>query len=103
MFVLYFFQLFAVLRERVFSLTHEVYVDMLTRELPLRLESGKKLAEFCSADGQLSVRELKGEQVEQLHAFLRHYHPYVVQRQAKTLLPQLLGLYRVTLDGGEHK
>lgn len=61
-----------------------------------------------------------------MHAFLKHYHPvstikrntlkiwkrnythdyialqYIVERHGKTLLPQYLGMYRLTVDGVEH-
>lgn len=57
-----------------------------------------------------------------MHSFLKHYHPvsiigsnatkirdytdialqYIVERHGKTLLPQYLGMYRLTVDGVEH-
>lgn len=29
-----------------------------------------------------------------MHSFLKHYHPYVVEKHGITLLPQYLGMYR---------
>lgn len=37
-----------------------------------------------------------------MHSFLKHYHPYVVEKHGNTLLPQYLGMYRLTLDGVEY-
>ena len=36
-----------------------------------------------------------------MHHFLKQYHPYIVDRHAKTLLPQYLALYRLTVDSVE--
>lgn len=33
--------------------------------------------------------------------FYRNYHEYIVEKQGKTLLPQYLGLYRLTVEGSE--
>ena len=30
------------------------------------------------------------------------YHPYIVERDGKTLLPQFLGMYRLTVDNVEN-
>ena len=30
------------------------------------------------------------------------YHPYIVERHGKTLLPQYLAMYRLTVDNVEH-
>ena len=37
------------------------------------------------------------DQVEEMHSLLKQYHPYIVDRHAKTLLPQYLAMYRYLL------
>lgn len=37
-----------------------------------------------------------------MHAFLKQYHPFVVERHGNTLLPQYLAMYRLTVDGMQH-
>ena len=48
------------------------------------------------------IKTLTSEEVEQMHALLKQYHPFVVERHGKTLLPQYLGMYRLTVDNVEH-
>jgi 1-phosphatidylinositol-5-phosphate 4-kinase len=45
------------------------------------------------------IKRIDSESVAELHTILFKYHSYVVERQGKTLLPQYLGLYRITIDG----
>merc|ERR1712071_141636 len=42
------------------------------------------------------------EEVELMHFLLKEYHPYIVERHGRTLLPQYLGMYRLTVDGIEN-
>merc|ERR1712013_881049 len=42
------------------------------------------------------------EEIEQMHHLLKQYHPYIVERDGKTLLPQFLGMYRLTVDNVEN-
>ncbi|KAJ1346092.1 hypothetical protein KIN20_000779 [Parelaphostrongylus tenuis] len=44
---------------------------------------------------------MDSEAVAELHSVLLDYHQYVVEKQGKTLLPQYLGLYRLTIEGSE--
>ncbi|KAL3083383.1 hypothetical protein niasHS_011185 [Heterodera schachtii] len=53
---------------------------------------------FVSDDKQFVVKVIDSEAVAEIHSILRQYHEYVVEQHGKTLLPQYLGLYRVTVD-----
>jgi len=44
---------------------------------------------------------LTGEEVEEMHSLLKQYHPFIVERHGKTLLPQYLAMYRLTVDNQE--
>ncbi|XP_021956041.1 phosphatidylinositol 5-phosphate 4-kinase type-2 alpha isoform X2 [Folsomia candida] len=94
---------FRNLRER-FGIDDLDYRESLTRSEPIPfINSGKSGAKFYqSSDKLFIIKTLTSEEVEQMHALLKQYHPYVVERHGKTLLPQYLGMYRVTVDGGEH-
>ena len=56
---------------------------------------------YLSADRLYVIKTLSTEEVEEMHHFLKQYHPYIVDRHAKTLLPQYLALYRLTVDSVE--
>ena len=56
---------------------------------------------YLSSDRMYVIKTLTTEEVEEMHQFLKHYHPYIVDRHAKTLLPQYLALYRLTVDNVE--
>jgi len=56
---------------------------------------------YLSADRMYVIKTLSTEEVEEMHHFLKQYHPYIVDRHAKTLLPQYLALYRLTVDNVE--
>ncbi|KAG5876136.1 hypothetical protein JTB14_029701 [Gonioctena quinquepunctata] len=74
---------FRNIRER-FGIDDLDYKESLTRSQPLPDDSSGK------------------SEVERMHSFLKHYHPYIVERHGKTLLPQYLGMYRLTVDNVEH-
>jgi len=64
---------------------------------------GKSGAKFYqSSDKLYIIKALTSEEVELMHSFLKEYHPYIVERHGKTLLPQYLAMYRITVDGLEH-
>uniref|UniRef100_A0A915CZG7 PIPK domain-containing protein n=1 Tax=Ditylenchus dipsaci TaxID=166011 RepID=A0A915CZG7_9BILA len=44
---------------------------------------------------------IDSEAVAEIHSILKQYHEYVVETHGKTLLPQYLGLYRITVDSSE--
>ncbi|XP_011503789.1 PREDICTED: phosphatidylinositol 5-phosphate 4-kinase type-2 alpha [Ceratosolen solmsi marchali] len=94
---------FRNLRER-FGIDDLDYKESMTRSQPVLDESsGKSGAKFYkSFDKLFIIKTLTSEEVERMHSFLKHYHPYIVERHGKTLLPQYLGMYRLTVDGVEH-
>ncbi|XP_068622475.1 phosphatidylinositol 5-phosphate 4-kinase type-2 alpha isoform X2 [Battus philenor] len=94
---------FRNLRER-FGIDDLDYKESLTRSQPIPDESsGKSGAKFYQSYDRLFIlKTLTSEEVERMHSFLKHYHPYIVERHGKTLLPQYLGMYRLTVDGIEH-
>lgn len=115
---------FRNLRER-FNVDDVDYRESLTRSQPLCIDSaGKSGAQFYQSYDKLYIlKSLTSEEVERMHSFLKHYHPvsrrcvnfclnggsnfripllvlqYVVERHGNTLLPQYLGMYRLTVDG----
>lgn len=93
---------FQNLRER-FHIDDTDYMNSLTkhqpRELPSSSRSGPKFYE--SYDHSFLLKILTSDEVESMHHLLKDYHPYVVVRHGKTLLPQYLGMYRITVDGAE--
>ncbi|KAK6043572.1 1-phosphatidylinositol-4-phosphate 5-kinase [Cooperia oncophora] len=56
---------------------------------------------FVSFDKKFVIKSMDSEAVAELHSVLKDYHEYVVEKQGKTLLPQYLALYRLTIDGSE--
>lgn len=65
--------------------------------------SGKSGAKFYrSYDKCFILKSLSSEEIEKMHSFLKHYHPYVVEKHGSTLLPQYLGMYRLTVDGVQY-
>lgn len=94
---------FRNLRER-FGIDDLDYKESMTRSQPIAVESpGKSGAKFYqSYDRLFIIKTLTSEEVERMHSFLKQYHPYIVERHGKTLLPQYLGMYRLTVDGVEH-
>lgn len=61
--------------------------------------SGAKF--FISKNRRFYVKTIEGEDIERLHNILPQYHHYIVAKHGKTLLPQYLGLYRITVDNKE--
>ncbi|XP_054267535.1 phosphatidylinositol 5-phosphate 4-kinase type-2 alpha isoform X2 [Macrosteles quadrilineatus] len=94
---------FRNLRER-FGIDDQDYKESMTRSQPVPDDSqGKSGAKFYhSYDRLFIIKTLTSEEVERMHSFLKQYHPYIVERHGKTLLPQYLGMYRLTVDGVEH-
>ncbi|XP_055952945.1 phosphatidylinositol 5-phosphate 4-kinase type-2 alpha-like isoform X1 [Argiope bruennichi] len=93
---------FRNLRER-FSIDDAEYMNSLTKYQPIEISSpGRSGAKFYeSYDHLFIMKTLQSEEVEQMHSLLKQYHPYIVERHGKTLLPQYLGMYRLTVDGAE--
>ncbi|XP_037774940.1 phosphatidylinositol 5-phosphate 4-kinase type-2 alpha-like [Penaeus monodon] len=93
---------FRNLRER-FGIDDADYRESLTRSQPVAIDSpGRSGARFyCSSDKMYILKTLTSDEVEQMHALLKEYHPYVVNRHGKTLLPQYLAMYRLTVENVE--
>jgi hypothetical protein len=94
---------FKYLRER-FDIDDFEFRESLTRSQPTMMdERGKSAAKFyLSYDKMLIIKSLTSEEVERMHSFLKHYHPYMVENYKNTRLPQYLGMYRLTLDGVQY-
>lgn len=94
---------FRNLRER-FGIDDLDYKESMTRSQPVAMDNpGKSGAKFYQSYDRLFIlKSLTSEEVERMHSFLKDYHPYIVERHGKTLLPQYLGMYRLTVDGVEH-
>ncbi|XP_059393231.1 phosphatidylinositol 5-phosphate 4-kinase type-2 gamma isoform X2 [Carassius carassius] len=89
---------FRNLRER-FGVEHQDYLVSLTRSPPAKdgksQEAGLVLTSY---DRTLIVKQISSEEVEDMHNILSEYHQHIVTCHGSTLLPQFLGLYRVTVD-----
>jgi len=91
---------FRNLRER-FGIHDEDFLASLIK-CPKSKEAHKSGAKcYLSYDGIYVINTLTTDQVEEMHCYLKHYHPYIVERHGKTLLPQYLAMYRLTIDNTE--
>lgn len=70
---------FRNLRER-FGVDDVEYRESLTRSQPVQIDSsGKSGAQFYRSYDQLFIiKSLTSEEIERMHAFLKHYHPVSV-------------------------
>jgi len=91
---------FRNLRER-FSIYDSDYLRSLTKFQPIAVDilSGRPTKFYSTYDNQLILKTLSSDEVENMHHLLKEYHPYIVERYGKTLLPQYLGMYRLTVEG----
>jgi len=92
---------FRNLRER-FGIEDMDFLNSMMK-CPKPMESpGRSGASFyLSTDRMYVIKTMTTEEVEQMHSLLKQYHPYVVERHGKTLLPQYLAMYRLTVDNIE--
>ncbi|KAH9408685.1 PREDICTED: phosphatidylinositol 5-phosphate 4-kinase type-2 alpha-like [Rhagoletis zephyria] len=93
---------FQNLRER-FHIDDMDFMNSLTKHQPrVNVSSGRSGTKFYESYDQLFLLKiLTSDEVETMHHLLKEYHPYIVERHGKTLLPQYLGMYRITVDGAE--
>lgn len=93
---------FRNLRER-FGIDDHEFRESLTRSQPRSIDSpGRSNARFfITSDKMYILKTLTSEEVEQMHALLKQYHPFIVERRGKTLLPQYLAMYRLTVENVE--
>uniref|UniRef100_A0A5K4F9N4 1-phosphatidylinositol-5-phosphate 4-kinase n=1 Tax=Schistosoma mansoni TaxID=6183 RepID=A0A5K4F9N4_SCHMA len=93
---------FKSLRDR-FGVEKMDYWDSFTRHQPLwdstRGKSGSKF--LVTYNRQFVAKTISSEEVEQMHQMLEEYYSYIVKGHGQTLLPQFLGLYRLTVNDQE--
>ncbi|KAF3860839.1 hypothetical protein F7725_001094 [Dissostichus mawsoni] len=54
-----------------------------------------------SYDRTLVIKQISSEDVADMHNILSEYHQHIVKCHGSTLLPQFLGMYRVSVDSEE--
>ncbi|XP_071946658.1 phosphatidylinositol 5-phosphate 4-kinase type-2 alpha-like [Antedon mediterranea] len=93
---------FRNLRER-FNISDVDFLNSFTSSAPgYDDSSGKSGSKFMmSADKKYVIKTISSEEVGLMHELLKAYHKYVVEIHGETLLPQYLGMYRLTVDGNE--
>ncbi|XP_074549385.1 phosphatidylinositol 5-phosphate 4-kinase type-2 alpha isoform X2 [Halichoeres trimaculatus] len=93
---------FRNLRER-FGIDDLDFLNSLTRSAPLNSEAqGRSGARFhTSCDKRYVIKTISSEDVAEMHNILKKYHQFIVECHGNTLLPQFLGMYRLTVDGDE--
>uniref|UniRef100_A0A7N4PX87 Phosphatidylinositol 5-phosphate 4-kinase type-2 gamma n=1 Tax=Sarcophilus harrisii TaxID=9305 RepID=A0A7N4PX87_SARHA len=73
------------------------YQVSLTRSPPSESE-GSDGRFLVSYDRTLVIKEVSSEDIADMHSNLSNYHQYIVKCHGSTLLPQFLGMYRVSVD-----
>ncbi|XP_015210087.1 phosphatidylinositol 5-phosphate 4-kinase type-2 alpha isoform X2 [Lepisosteus oculatus] len=93
---------FRNLRER-FAIDDQDFQNSLTRSAPLTSDSqGRSGARFhMTYDKRYVIKTITSEDVAEMHNILKKYHQFIVECHGNTLLPQFLGMYRLTVDGDE--
>uniref|UniRef100_A0AAY5F5J7 Phosphatidylinositol 5-phosphate 4-kinase type-2 alpha n=1 Tax=Electrophorus electricus TaxID=8005 RepID=A0AAY5F5J7_ELEEL len=93
---------FRNLRER-FNIDDQDFQNSLTRSAPFVSEAqGRSGARFhTSYDKRYVIKTISSEDVAEMHNILKKYHQFIVECHGNTLLPQFLGMYRITVDGDE--
>uniref|UniRef100_A0A3B1JRG5 Phosphatidylinositol 5-phosphate 4-kinase type-2 gamma n=1 Tax=Astyanax mexicanus TaxID=7994 RepID=A0A3B1JRG5_ASTMX len=81
----------------IYIYVHIVQVS-LARSPPIRDGSGQDERVLTSYDRTLIIKQISSEEVEDMHHILSEYHQHIVTCHGITLLPQFLGMYRVTVD-----
>ncbi|XP_071743962.1 phosphatidylinositol 5-phosphate 4-kinase type-2 alpha [Lepeophtheirus salmonis] len=93
---------FRNLRER-FGIDDAAYLKSLCKSPKAMDSPGRSGSKFyLSHDKLYVIKTITSEEVEQMHSLLKQYHPFIVERHGKTLLPQYLSMYRLTVDNVEH-
>ncbi|XP_043911227.1 phosphatidylinositol 5-phosphate 4-kinase type-2 beta [Protopterus annectens] len=93
---------FRNLRER-FGIDDQDYQYSLTRSAPLNSDSQGRFGYrfLTSFDRRFIIKTISSEDVAEMHNILKKYHQFIVECHGTTLLPQFLGMYRLTVDGVE--
>lgn len=94
---------FKNMRER-FQITDDSYRKSLNSGVePFDCSAGKSNARFyISYDKRYIIKTMLSEDVEGLHNMLTDYHKHIVETRGDTLLPHLLGMYRLTVEDKEN-
>ncbi|TSU50026.1 Phosphatidylinositol 5-phosphate 4-kinase type-2 gamma [Bagarius yarrelli] len=90
-------QVFRNLRER-FGIEDQDYQMSLVRSSPMKDSDSQDDLLLSSHDRLLIIKQISSEEVEDMHNVLSEYHQHVVESHGVTLLPQFLGMYRVTVN-----
>ncbi|KAG8585588.1 hypothetical protein GDO81_005083 [Engystomops pustulosus] len=90
-------QVFRNLRER-FGIDDIDYQVSLTRSSPYTENEAHDGRFLLSYDKTLAVKEISSEDVANMHSILSDYHQHIVKCHGSTLLPQFLGMYRLSVD-----
>lgn len=91
-------QVFRNLRER-FGIDDLDYQVSLARSPPFTGEFAHGDGLFLTSyDKTLVIKQISSEDVANVHSILSDYHQYVVKCHGSTLLPQFLGMYRLSVD-----
>ncbi|XP_056404026.1 phosphatidylinositol 5-phosphate 4-kinase type-2 beta [Hyla sarda] len=93
---------FRNLRER-FGIDDQDYQNSLTRSAPVNSENQGRFGSrfLITFDRRFVIKTISGEDVAEMHNILKKYHQFIVECHGNTLLPQFLGMYRLTVDGVE--
>ncbi|KAI1717078.1 phosphatidylinositol-4-phosphate 5-Kinase domain-containing protein [Ditylenchus destructor] len=92
---------FRNIREQFGVDQYEYLASLTSFEPEAEQDSGSSSSLFVSFDKKFVIKVIDSEAVAEIHSILKQYHEYVVETHGKTLLPQYLGLYRITVDGSE--
>ena len=90
------------LRKR-FGVDEVAFMNSLTQFEPLPTDSPSRSGAkfYVSHDKKFIMKTILSEEVALFHQIIVHYHQFIVESEGKTLLPQYLGMYRVTVSGAE--
>ncbi|XP_072105033.1 phosphatidylinositol 5-phosphate 4-kinase type-2 beta-like isoform X3 [Mobula birostris] len=77
--------------------------NSVTRSAPINSDTQNRMgARFLTTyDKRFVIKTITSEDVAEMHNILKKYHQYIVECHGNTLLPQFLGMYRLTVDGVE--
>ncbi|KAM3864905.1 phosphatidylinositol 5-phosphate 4-kinase type-2 beta-like [Diretmus argenteus] len=77
--------------------------NSLTRSAPLNSDSQGRFGNrfLSSYDHRFVIKTVSSEDIAEMHNILKKYHQFIVECHGSTLLPQFLGMYRLTVDGVE--
>uniref|UniRef100_A0A0N4ZF45 1-phosphatidylinositol-5-phosphate 4-kinase n=1 Tax=Parastrongyloides trichosuri TaxID=131310 RepID=A0A0N4ZF45_PARTI len=91
---------FRSIREQFGISQREFLASLVYNEPELVIAESSGTSKFyTSYDRKFVIKTLDSDNVGELLSILPKYHEYVVSKRGKTLLPQNLGLYRITVDG----